>query len=886
MEKINIISSVAYNIKDILIPEDKIEKLYVICKDIDNSVLYENICSNLLDEIYISISECVINEYHIKRSLNEILGENREERNKFFYENFSVKISFAEYILNKYELLKELLKAKLENLLRFYEEIIVNYRKDLLNINKLLNYDIGKIRNISIQAGDMHNGKTVSIIECESGKIVYKPRKIESDIFIEKLIKYISKYFNNKIDFFFPKYLYYENYTWQEFVKQKECYSLEEVHRYYYRSGIYLGIFYILSTVDIHYENMISHGEYPVFIDLETMVRAENSIETFNQSEKFDSKSVLISSLLPAISSGKIFDVNMSALFTGNQVSNKLFNTVIIPDSELDWVYSKRNVVINSTENKMLYNGKEVEPFLVEKDVINGFRDVLEIINSKKVEVLEFLTNINSNIKIRQVLRPTHIYWKFIDASHHPECLSSIKKYNSIFDILLSKFTFGKHGFLRVEKEVSDLKKGNIPLFYALLNEKHLYSDNEIICENYYFETPFDTIMNKIRNLDQEIINYQIRLIQISFLTLYGFDKTKQKIKNKNFELALNGEQKIFQENDIKVILNEYSNFLSKNIIPLGDEKFSMLAPYVNKDGFIIEGIQPGLYHTGGLIWYLAVYGYIYNADYVKYAKGMLKVLISQYSKEKLSNNKDFNFSVYCGNGGLLYITYNFYKLFKEKFYLDISLEIINDIINFYKNTNLKDEIDNDFYKGLPGVLYVLCEIYLDIKEDKKEVCRIEEIESLGNKFLEFIDKYQNNNYGLAHGISGIALTISILYKITSDSRYSDKLKNLLMDEIKLSEKNYNTYSWCNGKNGVVLARHLMMKLCNDDKNLIKMINETTPKLYEKNNNLIFDINEYGLCHGLYGNLEILKEVEDSRSKYIYNKYFNSLLDIKWFEHS
>ena len=77
-----------------------------------------------------------------------------------------------------------------------------------------------------------------------------------------------------------------------------------------------------------------------------------------------------------------------------------------------------------------------------------------------------------------------------------------------------------------------------------------------------------------------------------------------------------------------------------------------------------------------------------------------------------------------------------------------------------------------------------------------------------------------------------------------------------------------------------------MMKLCNDDKNLIKMINETTPKLYEKNNNLIFDINEYGLCHGLYGNLEILKEVEDSRSKYIYNKYFNSLLDIKWFEHS
>ena len=46
--------------------------------------------------------------------------------------------------------------------------------------------------------------------------------------------------------------------------------------------GIIICVNYILRTNDLHYENIIAHGEFPVIVDLETImtndhVKQENS---------------------------------------------------------------------------------------------------------------------------------------------------------------------------------------------------------------------------------------------------------------------------------------------------------------------------------------------------------------------------------------------------------------------------------------------------------------------------------------------------------------------------------------------------------------------------------------------------------------------------------
>jgi lantibiotic modifying enzyme len=54
-----------------------------------------------------------------------------------------------------------------------------------------------------------------------------------------------------------------------EYVEQVPCANLQEVQHYYQRSGMLLGLLYVLGGTDMHHENLVACGEHPVLIDLE-----------------------------------------------------------------------------------------------------------------------------------------------------------------------------------------------------------------------------------------------------------------------------------------------------------------------------------------------------------------------------------------------------------------------------------------------------------------------------------------------------------------------------------------------------------------------------------------------------------------------------------------
>ena len=47
---------------------------------------------------------------------------------------------------------------------------------------------------------------------------------------------------------------------------------------FYIRFGEILALSYILNATDLHMENLIAYGEYPVIIDLETFIQQPNSL--------------------------------------------------------------------------------------------------------------------------------------------------------------------------------------------------------------------------------------------------------------------------------------------------------------------------------------------------------------------------------------------------------------------------------------------------------------------------------------------------------------------------------------------------------------------------------------------------------------------------------
>ena len=47
--------------------------------------------------------------------------------------------------------------------------------------------------------------------------------------------------------------------------------SIKQVEDFYYNIGVFAGLFYCLSTTDMHFENVIVNEEVPFLIDIESL---------------------------------------------------------------------------------------------------------------------------------------------------------------------------------------------------------------------------------------------------------------------------------------------------------------------------------------------------------------------------------------------------------------------------------------------------------------------------------------------------------------------------------------------------------------------------------------------------------------------------------------
>ena len=60
-------------------------------------------------------------------------------------------------------------------------------------------------------------------------------------------------------------------------MEYKSCKTEEQLKRYYIRLGEQLFLAYLLGTKDLHYENIVASGEYPMLIDLENLVNIQHN---------------------------------------------------------------------------------------------------------------------------------------------------------------------------------------------------------------------------------------------------------------------------------------------------------------------------------------------------------------------------------------------------------------------------------------------------------------------------------------------------------------------------------------------------------------------------------------------------------------------------------
>lgn len=439
--------------------------------------LWTVINTNIIDFIKDPIIECLINTYHDLKNSNQINGTNRNERINYFFDIIQNK-DYVNHFFEEYNVLYDLIELRLENISKLYLSVLSSLLDDKEEIERYYGLEVETISAVSLPQGDIHSGKAVVVLTFDKGKLVFKPREMEQEKIIYKAIKFVESKGPERIKYKVPQILSKKGYSWQEFVTSKECENIEQVHRFYYKIGSFLALFYLFNTNDLHFDNMIANAEDPIFFDIETLTlcyaKLKDNVE--NLKLPFDVTNTII---LPLRNTEGLFDVGLSAIYTGDTSSKKMSNLLLKPDEENDWVYESSSLKMNASQNLCRFKGKEVSPWLTEEDVILGFKETYQIIIDNKKWFLNLFDE-SKNFSVRQLLRPTYIYGKFINASGTPDILKSKEKFEYIFSILSNNFSKGRFGFLRVEAETEELKQWNIPSFYCGFKNTNLYCSEKL----------------------------------------------------------------------------------------------------------------------------------------------------------------------------------------------------------------------------------------------------------------------------------------------------------------------------------------------------------------------------------------------------------------------
>lgn len=591
------------------------------------------------------------------------------------------------------------------------------------------------ISKIHYNIGDRHRtgAQTLCIDFDNNNSIIYKPHSLLADQIFYNLIEILGR--KSKIDFYFPKIIERENYGWEEYVYQTSCKSEGEIKRYYLRIGVILFASWILGCSDLHYENLIAYGEFPIFIDFECLISPKVTNNKSSLAHSIRKDSVLSTGILPIYhwaNDGK--GIDLSALMGGQQ-DNSIFKSPVIKNygkKDMHIVYDY--ISFPPGKNKAMLKDQFLLPNLFEAEVIAGFKLAYKSFISDKTEFSTIFEKL-SHVKYRYLVADTQKYHLLLQSSFHPSVLKDAPERELLLNYLWNGRDFKSVTDQKVvSAEINDLLHADIPFFYFLPNETSLYDSLGNRIDDFFFSKPMEQLYQRITSLNKEMMEVQIRLIHLS-LNSFG----KEKIPNNFLEIR-------------KMI--EFSDKYTKR----------QLLSYAKKiaDKLLCEAIE----YESDISWIRAI---VYDKK-----PGALKISTS-------------GMYLYDGISGINLFLHLLCKISQENRYIQMRNQLDHILFGYTdslsKTPNEKESSNSGLLNGEASLIFAY-ELYYKITGSPRYIL-------YAKKHVSILMETALNdiNYDLTDGISGAIISLLLLYKITNDDVYLDMAKEL-SDKLLLGATN------------------------------------------------------------------------------------------------
>ena len=344
----------------------------------------------------------LILDVHRQKNFGNLKGSTPKEQYDYYEKKYLNNATYVKSLLQEYPELKRLLELKNNSIQRAECEIRKSLYAEKEQIQKIFcdGRKFSGTVGIYMSKGDIHRGgRSVAKVELDNGTILYyKPHSLDKNIKYQELYNYLCR--KTGISCRTVQYLSHDSYGWEEKIENIPCKNESEVEHYYFRMGIHLFLGYALGATDLHGENIIAHGEYPVIIDMETYpgyLKQQSEKDGSSVEEKINksteiklANSVIHTGVLPVLTWGRGNSrVLISAMGTEEKIKTPFKLPVVKDDKTSDIHIEYEPVEMQIKECIVRLNDQVINAADYTECIIRGFcRAYMVTMADKKVEVM------------------------------------------------------------------------------------------------------------------------------------------------------------------------------------------------------------------------------------------------------------------------------------------------------------------------------------------------------------------------------------------------------------------------------------------------------------------------------------------------------------------
>ncbi|KAA1250190.1 type 2 lantipeptide synthetase LanM [Mycobacterium simiae] len=830
---------------------------------------------SLLERLCLCGLPVIVLEMHKARMLGMIAGSTPEQRFDRFVDANLVSSEWIRETLYRYPTLARMLATITDFEVKAWCDLYSRIAKDFdpLLASGLLSLNSKTLVSVEANRGDRHNnGKAVAVLEFDSGeRVIYKPRPMRLAARFQDFMRWLVA---EGLDL--PSHIIAildkGEYGWAEFVAPLECTDVGGVNRFYRRQGILLAVLYVLDATDCHSDNVIASGEFPVLIDLETILHNQPNLSTeisFTHAlrEAVLAQTVLRVAYLPQAFEGSAGIADFSALGSGDADQEGPF---LAPQWQGLGTDEMRLVsdlpgILRAGCNLPIVDGNPVSILNHQNDVVEGFELGYRFLLRKRNLLLapEGPLELFQDCVGRHVVWATQSYTQLTVESCHPSCMDDAVEREFVINDLWERIDRDPHLKPLVDSEKAAIWNLDVPCFHTRIGGRDLWDENGERFENYFAASALDRVRDRIQEMgerDLEIQRYAVKM-SLASIDLRGGPgaahlppKAVETIDRTQLVAAAQsiGEHLI----TLMLIVDDEAWWLG--LRPIGTDRY---APTV---------LGTDLYSgSSGIAMFLGWLGHLTGDARFSDAARMA---IAPSLRELASATSGFG--AFTGSAGALYAASHLAWLWHEP-------QLLNESVKVFENlkTRLDEDLVFDIVGGVAGNIMIALTMYKVMNDpvalDFARACAdhlTAHAEACAHGLAwrtQGLDK--SCLYGFAHGSAGIGFALASVGDVTGESHYQEAAMRAFSQEsiaYVAERKNWPdlrqcddregieaagwAWAWCHGAAGIGLARAGLVR------------DGQHSELRTDIERAVSSVLTYGfgsnacLCHGDLGNAEFL----------------------------